>query len=507
MPACCIHQTRPLFSPSPFLVLSAALALSAAAPEARLVVVSPQGLADGQGTSGSPASLETALSAAKPGDTVQLRGGTYAFARQVTVERNHNGEASRRICLFAAPGEKPMLDFSSQPYAKEANPRGLQINGNFWHVRGLEVKGSADNGIYVAGNDNIVEACVLHKNRDTGLQIGRWQAGAPKEEWPRNNLILNCESFDNYDLPPGGGENADGFACKLTSGEGNVFRGCIAHHNIDDGWDLFTKPETGPIGTVVIDRCIAYANGVLTDGTSNANGDRNGFKLGGSGMAVPHTVTRSVAFRNGKNGFTWNSNPGLIRMTNNLAFDNVQGNYKFGDNSTPTQAVFTNNISFWTSLDADMSDKYAGTDVSNSNCWWDKSKPQPSINGNGLVVKSSDFAAALANPQIKKAADGGPDFSLFQLAAGSPLLNAGVTPEGELPFKAAEYYQGRPDLGAVEKGAVVSIAANPSAKARAQASSPHGGPVAMDVLGRRFGLSRDPAPRSGTGIFPLSPDP
>lgn len=439
--------------------------LAFAASEARIVVVSPQGQANGQGTNASPLSLLPALAAAKPGDTLHLRGGTYAFSEQITIARDHHGEANRRIAVFAAPGEKPVLDFSSQPYASEGNPRGLQINGNYWHFRGLEVKGSADNGIYVAGNDNIVEACILHKNRDTGLQIGRWQADAPKEEWPKNNLILNCESFDNYDLPPGGGENADGFACKLTSGEGNIFRGCIAHHNIDDGWDLYTKTETGPIGTVIIDRCIAYANGTLTDGTTNDNGDRNGFKLGGSDMAVSHIVTRSVAFKNGKNGFTWNSNPGAIRLVNNLAFDNAEGNYKFGDNSTPTQAVFTNNVSFWTSLDADMTDKYVGTDVSGSNCWWDKSKSQPSINAKGLVVKASDFASSLLNPQVKKMPDGSPDFSAFNLSAGSPLVNAGVLPTGTLPYNASDYYRNGADLGAVELGAVVVTSVKAQGKA------------------------------------------
>src|SRR6185369_6271589 len=186
-------------------------------------------------------------------------------------------------------------------------------------------------------------------------------------------LILNCESYDNYDLPPGGGENADGFACKLTAGNGNVFRGCVSHNNIDDGWDLYTKTDTGPIGPVTLDQCVAYGNGSLSDGTSNANGDRNGFKLGGSDIAVAHLVTRCVAIGNGKNGFTWNSNHGAIRVINCLALDNAEGNFNFGNSSTPTEAVFTNNVSFWSKSPA-ASDKTLGTDYQGSNCWWDKSK-------------------------------------------------------------------------------------------------------------------------------------
>jgi pectate disaccharide-lyase len=438
---------------------------------ARIITAAPNGLDVAAGTPGQPTTLTAALAAVGVGDTIQLRGGTYAFAIPITIARANGGVAGRLKALFAHPGEKPVLDFSSQPYAASGNPRGLQIDGSYWHVRGLEVKGSADNGIYVAGSHNIVESCVTHKNRDTGLQIGRWKAEAPKEEWPSDNLILNCESFDNYDSPPGSGENADGFACKLTSGPGNVFRGCVAHHNIDDGWDLFTKSETGPIGPVIIDQCIAYANGTLTDGTSNANGDRNGFKLGGEKIAVAHVVTRSVAYANGKNGFTWNSNPGAIRVSNNLAFDNAEGNFKFGDNSTPTAAVFTNNVSFWTNAAKAQSDKHAGTDAGNSNCWWDKAKTPASVNGKGLVVTAADFSAPLANGKPSRRPDGGLALEAFGLASGSKLINAGVLPAGELPFAADKYYGGAPDLGALELGsATVGSAVPARGKAVAPAS-------------------------------------
>lgn len=56
-------------------------------------------------------------------------------------------------------------------------------------------------------------------------------------------------------------------AAKLTIGEGNTFDGCIAYNNADDGWDLFAKVETGSIGAVTIQNCVAYGNGYLEDGT------------------------------------------------------------------------------------------------------------------------------------------------------------------------------------------------------------------------------------------------
>jgi hypothetical protein len=40
--------------------------------------------------------------------------------------------------------------------------------------------------------------------------------------------------------------------------------------------------------------------------------------------------------------------------------------------------------------------------------------------------------------------------SYFKLASGSDLIDAGVVPSGTLPFTAASYYIGNPDLGAYE---------------------------------------------------------
>jgi hypothetical protein len=414
------------------------------------IFVSPNGKDDASGTMQDPTTFSSALKRVVPGGVVALRGGTYSSATQLTIEAANSGTADKPKTLRAYADEKPIFDFFAEPYGSDNNARGLQINADYWHVIGLEVKNSADNGIYVAGSHNVIEACVTHGNRDTGLQLGRASSSDTMADWPAGNLILNCESYDNYDAPPGSGENADGFAAKLTVGPDNVFRGCYAHNNIDDGWDLYTKSDTGPIGAVTIDQCIAQRNGTLSDGTTNANGDRNGFKLGGEKIAVNHTVTRSIAFANGKNGFTWNSNPGAIRLFNNLAFDNAQGNFSFGSSSVSTEAVFANNISFWTSLDSDQSDKTVGTDLANSNAFWDASKGQPSSNGKGLIVSAADFARPLASVSVTRNPDGSLNFAPFSLAAGSDLLNAGTSPAGALPFESASYYVGVPDLGAVE---------------------------------------------------------
>jgi hypothetical protein len=121
--------------------------------------------------------------------------------------------------------------------------------------------------------------------------------------------------------------DADGFAAKLTVGEGNRFADCVSRNNCDDGWDLYAKLETGPIGSVLIERCVAYGNGFLSGGRAT-RGDGNGFKLGGEGIAVRHLVRDCVSYANRATGFTVNSNP-AVALARCGAADNGGANFAF----------------------------------------------------------------------------------------------------------------------------------------------------------------------------------
>lgn len=264
--------------------------------------VSRDGSVFGDGSMESPLDLTSALYYAKPGQPILLMGGVYYPPKSVTIERGNNGTAALRKVLMSAPGERAIFDFS---YSSSG---GMLLSGDWWTIEGIDIRNTPDNvkGLQVAGNNNIVRNLRTYGCGDTGLQISGSSA-EPAEKWPRDNLIQNCVSHDNSDPAA---NNADGFAAKLTVGEGNVFRGCLAYHNIDDGWDLFSKIETGPIGAVLIEDCAAWGNGSLSDGSGN--GDGNGFKLGGDGIAVPHILRNSVAWINGTSGITSNSNPAII---------------------------------------------------------------------------------------------------------------------------------------------------------------------------------------------------
>ncbi|QZT33783.1 bacterial Ig-like domain-containing protein [Caldalkalibacillus thermarum TA2.A1] len=284
------------------------------------IYVSPTGTADGTGSKDDPLNIDTAIDFVKPGQKIVVLDGHYVRHSPIHIRRYNDGTPDARKYLVAAPGARPVFDFGRRS-------DGVLHEGHYWHVKGLDFTRSAGNtkGYHLGGSHNIIENARFYDNGDTGLQISRIDSTLDEmADWPSHNLILNSTSFDNRDPAE---NNADGFAAKLTVGEGNVFRGCIAHNNIDDGFDLYTKLGTGTIGAVVIEDSIAYNNGTLTDGTIG-KGDKNGFKLGGEGIHVPHVIRNSIAFGNGKYGFTSNSNPGVI-AENNIAFNNAEGNLDF----------------------------------------------------------------------------------------------------------------------------------------------------------------------------------
>jgi hypothetical protein len=382
-------------------------------PAAGDIYAAPNGSASNPGTISSPTTMNSAISQIAAGKTIYLRGGNYNLTSTITIERGNDGTATAPKRLVAYGSETPVLDFSSQAFA--STNRGLQLFGHHWTIKGLEVMGAGDNGIFVGGNNNIIENVETHHNRDTGVQLGRYISTAAYSEWPSNNLVLNSYSHDNYDTD--NGEDADGFAAKLTVGSGNVFDGCIAAYNVDDGWDLYSKSETGAIGIVTIRNSIAHHNGQTSNGSSTSNSDGNGFKLGGEKIAVNHIVENSIAYQNKKHGFTYNSNPGTIQLTNNSSWSNGQSNFAF-DLGTH---LFTNNLSFA----GTSSDKTSGTDVQSTNVWW---KSNASVNAKGLVVSAADFVSL--TPTITRNPDGSPNLGNFlSLVSSSDLQGAG-TPSG-----------------------------------------------------------------------------
>lgn len=303
------------------------------------IYVSPDGRSYGSGAKDDPVDIYTAVKSAAPGRTILLKGGTYALDKTVIVERGVNGTADAKIYMIADPeaATRPVLDF-------QGRCAGIILAGDYWYFQGFDVTRSANaqKGIQVSGSYNTVDNVMTYKNGNTGLQISRYKSTDNWEDWPSHNLMLNCTSYLNADA---GYEDADGFAAKLTVADGNVFDGCIAAYNADDGWDLFAKVETGAIGQVVIQNCVAFKNGYVLDenGQEVDAGNGNGFKMGGSSISGHHTLRNSVSFGNKAKGIDSNSCPD-IEAYSSTSYNNESFNVAFYTNDAKNTAFMAKGI-------------------------------------------------------------------------------------------------------------------------------------------------------------------
>ncbi len=426
---------------------------------ARLVAaelyVAPTGSDQNSGTIEAPfASLQPAQQAALPGDTVWIRGGTYNM-QESQIARNRRGRAivtlldksgmeGQPIRYWAFPNETPIFEYSVVK-PSDARITAFQVDGSWLHVKGLTITGvqvtitrhtqsiCVDN----QGDHNVYEQLAMHDGQAIGLWIGRGS----------HNLVLNCDAYRNHDFTSEDqrGGNVDGFGFHAPAGSvGNVFRGCRAWFNSDDGFDFINTAEPA-----TIENCWAFYNGFDPDFKSLADG--NGFKIGGYARApaskipspVPrHIVRGSVAVRNKAAGFYANHQPGGGDWLNNTAYRNSVNFNMLGRDRNDVNLdidgfghLMRNNLGF------------AGRrEVSNLN------EAASDVAGNyfNLPVKvdESDFLGLDLADLIKpRQTDGSlPRTNFLRLTPGSDLSDRGI--DVGLPFCGMS-----PDLGAFESEA------------------------------------------------------
>ncbi|WP_243664867.1 right-handed parallel beta-helix repeat-containing protein [Rhodothermus marinus] len=296
------------------------LSWAAVAYGQRAYFVAPDGNdTTGDGSQTAPwATLNYAIARVTAGDTIYLRGGQYNWTSRVNI--NNAGTPEAYIYIWAYPGETPVLNFEGNP------DEGIRLRGWYVHIKGLVVQRAGDNGIRINGSYNIIEQVVVRENGDSGLQL---DSGAA------HNLILNVDSYRNYDAA-NHGENADGFAAKFGLGPGNVFRGCRAFENSDDGFDFWEAGEG-----VRVEDSWSFDNGYNRWNDPSFEGDSNGFKLGhGEGA---HVLIRNLAWGHRAHGFDVNGNQTGVTLYNNTAYRNLGRNFYFDEHNSAH--VLRNNLS------------------------------------------------------------------------------------------------------------------------------------------------------------------
>ena len=249
------------------------------------------------------------------GATIWMMTGTYTLTGtgKIDIGAIRAGAANGNMNLFAASGAKPVIDAAGLT-AGNTSGIALHIKGSYWHVKGLEIKNAPYNCIKVEGGGNTIENTVVHNCGNTGLTLGQY-AGEDMSVGPpgSNNLILNVDSYSNI-ATNGDGEDADGFGAKKSGGSGNIFRGCRAWYNADDGFDFY-----GWMDPITIESSWA-----IDSNRRNApNGDGNGFKMGkGPGK---HILKDTLAVNNTKYGYTDNGADNTSTCTNCRGCGNESG--------------------------------------------------------------------------------------------------------------------------------------------------------------------------------------
>lgn len=304
------------------------------------------------GTEADPVDLITAVELVSPGGQILLNDGYY---KGITLAKTLSGLKGKAKTIQAINQHKAIFIDDT-----------FNLDADYWHIKDVIFDGNINNTdnkpayLRVSGSYNIIERVIARNNDDTGIAISA--KNRDRQFWPSHNLVLNSDSYNNLDLS---GINADGFAAKLGVGPGNIFKGCISHHNADDGWDLFNKIEDGPNEPVLIENSVSYANGLpfKKQGVSKRS-IGNGFKLGGEGQPVNHKIINSIAFNNNMDGFTDNFNTGSLIIANNIALNNARYNYILRSNpySIPSSITFNNNYSIRDSWDDEIKD-YLGEQV------------------------------------------------------------------------------------------------------------------------------------------------
>lgn len=411
---------------------------------ARTYFVAVNGNDLNSGTIESPfATLSHAQTLVEAGDTVYIRGGVYKITEDQIMATSSNelwayvfnmstkAAKNSPICYWGFEGERPIFDLSE---VKPANKRviAFYVTGHYLHFKNFEIIGTQVTIVghtqsecfrNEGGNNNVYENLSMHD----GMAIGFYLTKGV------NNLVLNCDSYNNYDpiSDEGKGGNVDGFGGHPNSvgSINNVFRGCRAWYNSDDGFDLISSHAS-----YTIDNCWSFYNGYRPNSFTSA-GDGSGFKAGGYGMgenpSVPaeipvHVVKNCLAYYNKNRGFYANHHLNGIEWKNNTGYRNPS-NFCMLNRKSAAEAVDVPGYSHIIENNLSYSPRTAGQhiiDVDPATCTISNNSFLPIE----IAVASTDFVS-LDETQLMapRKADGSlPDINFMKLKTTSVLYAMGV---------------------------------------------------------------------------------
>ena len=201
--------------------------------------------------------INRATGVVKPGDTVEIRAGTY----QETVRCSANGTAANRITIANYQDETVIVDGGYKLPGGSVYDFLVLIFGDYVTFRDIAVKRSSGGLLALSGDYSYAINVIGNGSRETGL----FAKGS-------HNLIDGCSMTDNGNGYGIGGQTTWGSAI-CTIGGNTTIQNCIAYENRGEGFNAYG----GSTNSIFQDN-VAYDNrstNLYLDSSHNSTVQRN----------------------------------------------------------------------------------------------------------------------------------------------------------------------------------------------------------------------------------------
>ena len=288
----------------------------------------PSGRATGDGSSGRPWDLRTALAGGngriRPGDTIWLREGTYRGPLRSTVA----GNATAPVVVRQFPGERAIIDGAG------TNKTTLSVRGPHSYFWGFELTNSDPLRPTAAGRRPNVIANYASHTKYINLVVHDGGVGFYAEPEFVDVEVAGCIFYNNgWQGPPP--DRGHGHALYLKSYVGPlVARDNVMFNQFGYGVHAYTNARTGKLVNIRIEGNAAFNNGSLARGGGSAN-----VLLGGDDYATADVVRENFTYHSPEM-----STPNVQIGYRSLKNGDVQVEENYFAGGTPVL-----DVGFWTS--------------------------------------------------------------------------------------------------------------------------------------------------------------